>query len=434
MKNKVSLFTPNKSSQSSNFQFGCAIVVMSKQAMASVILSLLHRYLLLALDGDIHLNPGPVPAQNLVSSPQGNSCFSLPSRGLRIGQWNINRLNETKFEQVQIEILGHDYNEKRLDVLIINKTFLNSQTSTELFNIPGFDLYIRNRNSTSKTLNGGGIAIYVNRDLIAKRRHDLETIELEVLWMELCPFKSKRSLIIGGIYRPPNSDKNYDVQLGMNIENASMQGKETLILGDFIIDYLDTCSKHHRLVKCLLSLSFQQHIIDATRPISGKVLDHIWSNRPEFLSHCSTADIFISDHLPVCCLRRFKKFCGKFMQTHTVMTYRDMKNFDEEKFRSSLQNVPWNTSFIFDDIEDIVIMWYSLFNNILDQHAPLISKRIKKVNKPKWLAEDISSMMRKRDMLLKKAIIHTAPKKIVYFCLPFTGLHCLQIRIQIIRL
>ena len=168
MKNKVSLLTPNKSSKSSNFQFGCAIVVMSKQAMASAILSLLHRYLLLALDGDIHLNPGPVSAQNLVSSPQGNSCFNLPSRGLRIGQWNINRLNETKFEQVQIEILGHDYNEKRLDILIINKTFLNSQTSTELFNIPGFDLYIRNRNSTSKTLNGGGIAIYVNRDLIAK--------------------------------------------------------------------------------------------------------------------------------------------------------------------------------------------------------------------------------------------------------------------------
>ena len=106
--------------QSSNFQFGCAIVVMSKQAMASVILSLLHRYSLLALDGDIHVNPGPVPAQKLVSSPQGNSCFSLPSCGLRIGQWNVNRLNETKFEQVQIEILGHDYNEVCLDILFIS--------------------------------------------------------------------------------------------------------------------------------------------------------------------------------------------------------------------------------------------------------------------------------------------------------------------------
>ena len=30
-----------------------------------------------------------------------------------------------------------------------------------------------------------------------------------------------------------------------------------------------------------------------------------------------------------------------------------------------------------------------------------------------------------------KPVVHTAPKKTVYFCLPFTGSHSLQIRTQI---
>ena len=33
-----------------------------------------------------------------------------------------------------------------------------------------------------------------------------------------------------------------------------------------------------------------------------------------------------------------------------------------------------------------------------------------------------------------KPSVQTVPKKIIYFCLPFTGIHSLQIRIQINRL
>jgi hypothetical protein len=33
-----------------------------------------------------------------------------------------------------------------------------------------------------------------------------------------------------------------------------------------------------------------------------------------------------------------------------------------------------------------------------------------------------------------KAVVHSVPKKVMYFCLPFTGLHSLQILTQISRL
>ena len=34
--------------------------------------------------------------------------------------------------------------------------------------------------------------------------------------------------------------------------------------------------------------------------------------------------------------------------------YRDMKHFDEEQFKQALHRAPWDTAFVFDDIENVV--------------------------------------------------------------------------------
>ena len=69
---------------------------------------------------------------------------------------------------------------------------------------------------------GGGILAYVNDSLQVNRREDLEEIDLECLWLEICPYKSKRSLLIAGIYRPPSYKTVDDKRLGKNFENAHL--------------------------------------------------------------------------------------------------------------------------------------------------------------------------------------------------------------------
>ena len=66
---------------------------------------------------------------------------------------------------------------------------------------------------------GGGILVYVNKSLKAKRREDLEAEDLEILWLEVCSYKSSRSLFIGGVYSPPSFRVVDDKRLGKNIEN-----------------------------------------------------------------------------------------------------------------------------------------------------------------------------------------------------------------------
>ena len=69
--------------------------------------------------------------------------------------------------------------------------------------------------------------------VVAKRRPDLEADGIESLWLEVCPYKSKRSLFIGGIYLPPSYKSADDERLAKNIENVYLKNKEIILLGDF---------------------------------------------------------------------------------------------------------------------------------------------------------------------------------------------------------
>ena len=51
--------------------------------------------------------------------------------------------------------------------------------------------------------------------------------------------------------------------------------------------------------------------------------------------------------------------------------YRSMKNFDEPAFLSSLSDIPWDTAYTFDDVNDIWCHWESLLKQAIDHHAPL---------------------------------------------------------------
>ena len=97
-----------------------------------------------------------------------------------------------------------------------------------------------------------GILVYVNNSLQSKRREDLEADDLEILWLEVCPYKSSRPLFIGGVYRPPSFRVADDKRLGKNIENVHLLNKETFLLGDINIDFVCTMKfQKHPFIKTL---------------------------------------------------------------------------------------------------------------------------------------------------------------------------------------
>lgn len=77
------------------------------------------------------------------------------------------------------------------------------------------------------------------------------TTEVEILWIEAFPFKSKRSLLIAGVYLPsPSSTSHDDTSIAKNIEKAYLLNKEMALLGDFNVDFLNANqATRHKLIK-----------------------------------------------------------------------------------------------------------------------------------------------------------------------------------------
>lgn len=80
-----------------------------------------------------------------------------------------------------------------------------------------------------------------------------------------------------------------------------------------------------------------------------------------------------------------------------------MKRFDEEQFKLTLEHTPWDTVFVFDEIDDMLESWENLFNNAVDQHCPWRNKRVALVNQTPWMSDAIIDQLRLRDTLLKRS-------------------------------
>ena len=79
------------------------------------------------------------------------------------------------------------------------------------------------------------------------------------------------------------------------------------------------------------------------------------------------------------------------------------KDFNISAFKNTLANSPWDTAFVFDDINDVLATWEAIFFQAIDQHAPTKQKRIAKSKQPQWINGDILNQLKIRDNLLSKA-------------------------------
>ena len=157
--------------------------------------------------------------------------LGLDEKGIRIGHWNVNHLTLDKFDQIKVFLLGK-LGKPQLDVLLLNETFLKPNVPDTLFEVPGHSIYCRDKVNKS----GAGVMAYINGNLNVIRTTDLENQEVGVIWLEVCPFKSKRSFLIASIYRPPSYTKADDLSLESNLERVYLLSKETIFLGDVNID------------------------------------------------------------------------------------------------------------------------------------------------------------------------------------------------------
>ena len=77
--------------------------------------------------------------------------------------------------------------------------------------------------------------MYIKQDVPYRRRYDLEREDIECIWIEIL-FPKSKGIIIGNIYRPPDtskySDSDFNDKLDEVLNAVSDEEKEIILLGD----------------------------------------------------------------------------------------------------------------------------------------------------------------------------------------------------------
>ena len=68
-----------------------------------------------------------------------------------------------------------------------------------------------------------------------------------------------------------------------------------------------------------------------------------------------------------------------------------------KNFANDVKSIPWDIIKMFDDTNDVVETWPSLFLDIADKHLPLKQHRVKRRQQPKWLTGEIIDANRTRE-------------------------------------
>ena len=219
------------------------------------------------------------------------------SSDLSVIQFNIRGLM-SKLGDLN-HILTNSFSSNHPDVVLLCETWLSDKSPKPAIN--GYNIERTDRLNKE----GGGVAILVSTRCKYKRRKDLEqenSPSFESCFIELENWKS--NLIIGSVYRPPNTDPCNFIKIFNNISNICTTQKKCLLLGlDHNLDLLK--ADQHKPTQLFLETIYEVGMIPMiTKPTrisstTATLIDNILVDQR--LTHISTSGVLIdnaSDHLP----------------------------------------------------------------------------------------------------------------------------------------
>ena len=335
--------------------------------------------MLLVICGSVDVNPGP-------------------DKELRICTVNMRSLKPNdrsiKLDEMY-STLGID---KNFDIIGVTETWLDNNVDDELINLPNYQVFRRDRDR-----HGGGVAIYVSHSIPVKHLHDFNIRDIEIVCVELK--LAKKRIVIACIYRPPGNrtDANTLIEHFQFVINMMIDKdpESIIILGDFndrCLNWHDSHSQSElgtKLRDCVSGNLLFQIIEEPTHyaPNSNSLLDLIITDSPGYILD-SGVGVPIGD--PYHCY----VFCRLSIKYNTDKKYeRTFWKYSEANFldlNEDLNTAPWDTMFIFDDINDMTNYFTELFLDACRKHIPQKSVTINPKDKA-WMTNEIKHKLHVRD-------------------------------------
>ena len=191
---------------------------------------------------------------------------------MKIAHSNINGLRN-KIDDISVNLSEYD-------IICVSETKLNEHFQTTNLLIDSYHNPIRKDRNIN---NGGGLLIYIKNNIFYRHRPDLESADVENIWVEIRSLKNK--YLIGHFYRPPNATVDFWDKFDSTIEKASEENLDLIILGDLNHDILKTNS-NSPLLRILSKYNLQNMINEPTRVTNttSTCIDLLFTNHESIIS------------------------------------------------------------------------------------------------------------------------------------------------------
>jgi len=293
---------------------------------------------------------------------------------------NANRI-VNKFDE--LDSIIRMYN---IDFACITESWLNNSIPHDYANINGYVCYRHDRQDGRQ---GGGVICYVRNDVPCTRLEQLETPNVESLWLL---FRGKRMtrtvshVAVGIIYHPPNGDRAAMVGHILEcLDRISQKHPHSgiVLLGDF-----------NRLAdSAILSYPLKQIVKVATRGVA--TLDKIYTNIQDLYNQpISLPPIGKSDHNTVIMQgKQQQRMLYKEPYVYQLVRSKDHNN--KVLLAHALNSFNWSTMYRLNKCEEMLDYLYTVVYGLLDVHLPLRLVR-KHVNDKPWIDNNFRSLIRRR--------------------------------------
>ena len=264
-----------------------------------------------------------------------------------------------------------------LDILFVQESKIDQTFPEAQFKVPGFKLY---RNDC--TSNMGGIIAHVRDDIVQRRMVDMENLHcnsgrIETVIIEITVNCEK--WLLCSMYKQPVV-KNVDFTSVFEdfITRCYSQYSNIIVMGDLNINM----NVGNHCISDVFDIHGIKNIVTSPTCFKGSnptLIDVVLSNVPKRLQGTFVFDTSLSDfHHMVC-------FATKIhipKKSPRIITYRSYKRFDEVKYLRDLHEAPFQVAEIFDSVDDVYWFQQCLMKQIMDENAPIKTKKVKHVQLP----------------------------------------------------
>ena len=351
------------------------------------------------IDPDVNLlDSDPVQKCNYYSQPEFHEKFNntndlsilhtnIRSSKKNIKQflWYVNNLNVT------FGFIG------------LSEVWGGNNHTIESQSIPG---YTRTYDVRTKR-NGGGVSLYVKKHIKFIERHDLkfdkEHFESVFIEVNKAVFSTKHNVIIGVLYRAPNSCLeffNKNLEKVLNI--IKQEKKDSYLMGDFNINTMYemscTLAQEQEFINLFSTLHYHKLINLPTRITqqSSSLLDNIYTTLPY---HNTSKGVLISDHSD-----HYIVFTIQHGTTSTkAPTHREMRDFSEQnisKFKKKIKNTIWDKFYAIPLAQDAYSVFANYINNYFKECFPNKNVKINYRNKITWIGAKLKKEIAQKNKLL----------------------------------